>query len=67
MDLKEIEDMLVKLQKVGTATCEQCSLLTKFSEIETISGTFLCPNCFRKFAWKSDNIVELPADPDSPI
>ena len=61
VDLREIDDILAKLQKVGTATCESCNLQTKFNEIEMFNGSYLCPDCLRKIAWRTDNVVELPS------
>jgi len=59
MDLREIEDTLLKLQKVGIATCEACDQQFKFSDIEVFGGSYLCPSCLRKAVWKPEDIVEL--------
>jgi predicted RNA-binding Zn-ribbon protein involved in translation (DUF1610 family) len=59
MELKEIEAILIKLQKVGTATCESCQMQVKFSEIDIFSGAYLCPECLRKIAWRPERTVEL--------
>jgi predicted RNA-binding Zn-ribbon protein involved in translation (DUF1610 family) len=61
MDIREIETMLTKLQKVGIATCESCNIQIKFSEIETFNGTYLCPKCLKNIVWKPEGVVELPS------
>jgi hypothetical protein len=61
MELKEIDLILSKLEKVGIAACESCGRQTKFSEIDIFNGTYLCPECLRKIAWKAEGILELPA------
>jgi hypothetical protein len=61
MELREIEAMLAKLQKVGFASCETCHKQMQFSEIEIYRGYYLCPECMRKEIWKIEGEVELPA------
>jgi predicted RNA-binding Zn-ribbon protein involved in translation (DUF1610 family) len=61
MELREIEFVLQKLQRVGIATCESCSQQAKFSEVDIFNGTYLCPDCLKKIAWRPEEILELPA------
>jgi hypothetical protein len=61
MEIKEIETMLMKLDKVGIAVCESCNQQVKFAEITIFSGTYLCPECLRKAAWKVEGVLELPS------
>jgi hypothetical protein len=61
MELKEIENMLTKLDKVGIATCEICNAQVKFSEIDLFNGSYVCPECLRKLAWKAEGVLELPS------
>jgi formylmethanofuran dehydrogenase subunit E len=59
MELKEIEIILAKLQKVGSATCESCQKQFKFFEVDVFNGVYLCPACLRKAAWHPERTVEL--------
>jgi formylmethanofuran dehydrogenase subunit E len=61
MELREIEAMLAKLQKVGFAACETCHKQMQFSDIELHNGNYLCPECMKKEIWKTEGEVELPA------
>ena len=60
MELREIEALLVKLQKVGFAVCESCHKQMSFAEIELYNGYYLCPECMRREIWKIQGEVELP-------
>ena len=60
MDIRDIEAAIIKLQKVGFATCESCKKVLPFSEIENFNGTYLCPDCLRKDIWKPQGVIELP-------
>jgi hypothetical protein len=61
MELKDIELILAKLEKVGIATCESCNCQVRFSEVDIYNGTYLCPECLRKIAWKAEGVLELPS------
>jgi hypothetical protein len=61
MELKEIENMLTKLDKVGIATCEMCNIQVKFADIDLFNGTYVCPECLRKLAWRAEGVLELPS------
>jgi hypothetical protein len=61
MELKEIDNLLSKLEKVGIARCESCSKETKFFEITIFNGSYLCPDCLRRAAWKTEGVLELPS------
>jgi len=61
MELKEIELVLQKLQRVGLALCESCNQQVRFSEMDLYNGIYLCPDCLRKIAWRPEEILELPA------
>jgi predicted RNA-binding Zn-ribbon protein involved in translation (DUF1610 family) len=61
MELREIELILIKLQKVGTAACESCNKQVKFSDVEVFGGSYLCPDCMRKVIWAKNDIIELPS------
>lgn len=61
MELKEIEAILQKLNRVGVAQCESCNQHAKFSEVDNYNGVFLCPDCLRKIAWKPEEMLELPS------
>ena len=59
MDQREMEIILAKLLKVGSATCEACGMQAKFSEIDVYNGSYLCPDCMRKITWAQHEIIEL--------
>jgi len=59
MEIKEIETILMKLIKVGAASCESCESQVKFSDLDMFNGMYLCPDCLRKNAWKPERTVEL--------
>jgi hypothetical protein len=59
MDQREMEIILTKLLKVGTAACESCHMQVKFSEIDIFNGTYLCPDCLRKVSWQQEDTIEL--------
>jgi predicted RNA-binding Zn-ribbon protein involved in translation (DUF1610 family) len=60
MEMKEVELIVQKLQRVGVAYCDSCNRQVRFSEIDFYSGAYLCPECLRKIAWKPEEILELP-------
>ncbi len=61
MELKEIEIILAKIEKVGIGCCESCNKQLKIAELDVYNGNFLCPECMRKVIWKTEGIVELPS------
>jgi hypothetical protein len=61
MELKEIDLILAKLEKVGIANCESCNSQVRFSEIDIYNGIYLCPECLKKIAWKAEGVLELPS------
>ena len=61
MELKEIELLLSKLERVGIGCCESCDKKLRIAELDVFNGTYLCPQCLRKVAWKSESVLELPS------
>ena len=60
MEIKEIERVLLKLQKVGVARCQSCKAEVAFSEINEFDDVYLCNACLRKTAWRSEETIDLP-------
>jgi hypothetical protein len=60
MEIREIEAIVTKLQKIGFAACETCHNQMQFSKIELFNGYYLCPECLKKEIWKTEGEVELP-------
>ncbi len=61
MELKEIELLLTKLERVGIGSCESCDKQLRIADLDIYNGTFLCPECMRKVVWQSEGVLELPA------
>ncbi len=61
MELKEIELLLTKLEKVGIGSCESCGKQVRIADLDIFNGTFLCPQCMRKVVWETEGVLELPS------